>query len=258
MMRHLDSDQEQSPVVVQWLHDLVVFRGASRPLFCSTDLVLRDAFLAELQQCDQSDDVRVVVLAGFPEKTGRGEYEAFYRAALTGDNRLALRRMLNVFNQLILAIVQLSKPVIFVDGGRILSQFFNVGLACDYRILSSSTVIERAYLRHGMLPKGGGAWFLSKVLGRHRAFQLLLSDGDVTAQRARELGLVDEVVPDERLNEAGLAAARRFSALPASTVGGIKRLLRFDLAELSDYLAMENDEILKAASSSDLAAVGWS
>ncbi|MBW2459236.1 MAG: enoyl-CoA hydratase/isomerase family protein [Deltaproteobacteria bacterium] len=256
MIDHLDSYEETSPVTVQWLRDMVVFRFANRPLFLATDLALRDSLLTALDRCGHRDEIRVVVLVGFPEKTERCEYEDFYRATLGKADRLAVGRMLNVFNQLILTIVGLSKPVIFVDGGRIISQFLNVGLACDYRIVSESTVIEKAYLRHSMLPKGGGAWLLGKLLGRSKAYRLLLAEEDVTAVEALRLGLVDEVVPDERLHEAGLAAARRFGALPPATVAGVKQLLGVEMRELSDFLERESQEVLMAAMKSDLATTG--
>jgi len=255
MTAQVDDDCDVNGLSVQWLRDMAVFRFSNRPLFFAADLERRDELLGALDHCERTAAIRVIVLIGFPEKVGRGEYEQFYRAAQSDSSQLLVRRMLNVFNQFILGIIDSSKPVVFVDSGRVISQFFNVGLACDYRIISDNTVVEKEFLKHGMLPKGGGAWFLSQLLGRNRAFQLLLSDEDITAAEALRLGLVDEVVPNGRLNEAGLAAARRFAALPSTTVSGVKKLVNYGLRELSAYLEYENHELLMAMRKVDFTAV---
>lgn len=229
---------------VSWHDDIAVFRFGDEPLFFAGDLKVRDELLKDLDRCAQSLAIRVVVLIGFPEKAGSGEYERFYREARAPERRLLVNRMLNVFNQFILAIVELDKLVIFVNSGRVISQFLNVGLACDYRIIGDNTVIEKAYLRHGLLPKGGGALLLSRLLGRGKALELLLSPKDITAEEALLLGLANEVAPAAQLELVALRAARRFAALPPTTVTGVKRLLNYDLRGLSAYLDFENHQIL--------------
>ena len=245
-MNEVDKDRQSGEAYsVQWMKDIAFFRFGDRPLFFSTDLEVRGDLLNSIGECADNDDIKVVVLKGFPEKAGSQEYEEFYRMARDGRNRSAIHRMLNVFNQLILAIAGLDKFVIFVESGRVISQFFNVSLVCDYRIIGDNTVIEKAYLKHGLVPKGGGALHLSRLLGRARAVQFMLAEDDISAKQALELGLVDEVVPVDDLDEAALRVAQLYAGKPVVTVSGIKRLLGYNLRDLSLYLEYENNEILK-------------
>jgi len=225
---------------------IAVFRCGDKPLFFAADLTVRDRLLEALRRCSQDISVRAVVLEGFPEKAGSEEYERFFALAMTTRNAMQIHRMLNVFNQFIVAIVNLRKIVVFADSGRIISQFFNVGLACDYRIITDTTVIEKEYLRRGLLPKGGGALFLSRLLGPAKAYELLLSDEALSAQEALRLGLVNQVVSPGDLSAAGLAVAERFAAMPSTTVEGVKRLINYDLRELPAYLDNENEQLLLA------------
>lgn len=221
-------------------------RFPSRPLFFAADMASKHELFEIVATCADDPSVQVLVLDGFPEKSPSDEYAAFFREAARQADHHRVHRMLNAFNQLVLALLRLPKLVMFVDDGPIMSQFFNVSLACDYRLVGESTVIHKAYLSHGMLPKGGGAFLLARQLGRSRALQLLLSPTPVTARQALSLGLVDEVVPSDSLQEAARARAWRLATAPAGTVAGLKRLLQFELPSFEQYLEVENEEILRA------------
>lgn len=235
------------PFLVVRDQEVVWLRFPARPLFIAADMVAKVQLMDTFAACAADADVRVIVLDGFPEKAGSGEYSAFFREALQEHDGKRVHRMLNAFNQLILAILGCPKLVMFVDDGPIISQFINVSLVCDYRIVGEATLIQKAYLRHGMLPKGGGTLMLERMLGRSQALKLLLSAKDVTARQALSLGLVDEVVPSEALQEAARARAEKLARVPASTVEGLKRLLTFDLTRFEQYLEFENEEILRAS-----------
>jgi len=225
---------------------VAVLRFCAKPLFFSADLGEATAVLKALERCNDDPDLRAIVLLGFPEKAGSREYSEFLQAAARSEDQATVVRMLNLFGRFIMALVELDKIVVFADSGRVISQFINVALVCDHRIVGDDTLIEKAYLAHGLVPKGGGTRFLAQLLGRHRALALLLDDEPITASQSLALGLVDEVVPAAGLEQAALAAARRFAAMPATTVAGLKRLLSNDLADLADYLDLENRVILRA------------
>ena len=107
------------------------------------------------------------------------------------------------------------------------------------------------YLELGLVPKGGGAYFLSRLLGFSKAWEVLLSDEDITAEEALELGIVDKVVPSVELNEAALKIAKDFARKPVGSVSGIKKLLSCCRKELGDCLECENQLLLQTVSRSD-------
>ena len=73
-----------------------------------------------------------------------------------------------------------------------------------------------------MVPIGGGAFSLSRRLGRSKALEILLCDKDITADEAMKLGFVDKVVPQEELEKAAVDTARYFAQKQRPIIGGFK------------------------------------
>ena len=157
----------------------------------------------------------------------------------------AVERLYNAVNQFILKIVGLNKIVVHADSGEVISLFLNVRLACDYRIVADNTVFKNPCLELGLVPKGGGAFFLSKILGISGASEILLSEEDIPAQEALRLGIVDKLVPPGKLEKSALEIAQGFARKPESALAGIKRLLNFSMKDLGDFLALENQVLLQ-------------
>ncbi len=127
----------------------------------------------------------------------------------------------------------------------------NVSLACDYRIVTDNTVFQKLHLELGLVPKGGCTFFLSKMLGMSKAAGILLSSKDITAQEAMRLGMVDKVVPLDKIEETALKVAQYFTQKPARSLTGVKRLLNYPIDDLRNYLEFENEELFKIVASSD-------
>lgn len=210
-------------------------------LFQMANLSARDAFLDYLELVSGTSDIKTLVIFGSPEKSGKEEYLRFFEDLLQTElNTSRLHRLLNAFDQIILRVVNINKSVIHVDSGQVIPIFLNFSLACDYRIVSEDTVFQNPCLDLGLIPKGGGAFFLPRIVGFRKAYEILLSCEDLAASRALQLGIVDQVVARDQLESAALEAAGQFNNYPASSVAGVKRLLNYSLNELSDYLELEN------------------
>lgn len=238
--------------------DVVLLNFHENLLLHAADLRARDRLLDYLEQVSNTRDVNVVVFIGSTQKTGREEYIGFYNQILDEHiDRNSIHKMFNAIDQLILKIVDLDKFVIHADRGQIISLFLNISLACDYRIISDNTVYQNPYLGLGMAPKGGGAFFLSRMLGYRKAYDILLSDQDITAHAAFELGIVDKVVTLEKLEDTALEIAKKYARIPAQSLIGIKRLLNFSRKDLSNYLEFENQELLRIIGPPDLSSDFW-
>ena len=137
----------------------------------------------------------------------------------------------------------MNQIVIHTDSGKVLPMFLNASLACDYRIVADNTVFQNPCLEFGLVPKGGGAFFLSRILGVSRAYKIMLAEEDITADDALKLGLVDEVVLLKELRNAALMVAEQFARKPARSLRCCKRLLNFSLKDLREYLEFETQEL---------------
>ncbi|MFC1531796.1 enoyl-CoA hydratase/isomerase family protein [Thermodesulfobacteriota bacterium] len=228
------------------LDNVVIIRFRENMLFNITDLSARDTVLDYLDRVSKNDLIKAVIILSSPKNRGQEEYRDFYHqlSKMKGDVSL-FHRLCNVVDQFILKIVGLNKIVIHANSGNVISLFLNVSLACDYRIAADNTVFQNPYLDLGLLPKGGGPFFLSKRLGISKAYEILLFRREITAHEALKLGIIDEVVPIDDLEEAAFEAAQRFIAIPFSTLSGIKKLINYSIHDLKSYLELENGELLK-------------
>ncbi|MCD4763926.1 MAG: enoyl-CoA hydratase/isomerase family protein [Desulfobacterales bacterium] len=228
------------------VEDIVILNVKENILLQAINLTAKYYLLEYLELVSKTNAIKVVLIIGSPQKRGSEEYFRFYRQVMERElDRHAINRLYNAVDQFILRLVDFNKVIVHADSGKVISLFMNTSLACDYRIVADNTVFQNPCLELELVPKGGGAFFLSKRLGAGKAFEILLSNKDITAQQALKLGIVDKVVPLAELNEAALKIAKDFAQKPARSLAGIKRLLSYSVKDLEDYLEFENQVLLR-------------
>jgi 2-(1,2-epoxy-1,2-dihydrophenyl)acetyl-CoA isomerase len=114
-------------------------------------------------------------------------------------------------------------------------------LSCDLAIASRDAVLVPAFGKLGLVPEVGTSWALTRALGYRGAFEYYVGGRQLTADRALELGLVNEVVAPERLMATALEWCDRISALPPHALAMAKPLLR-SAADLSQEQALTMEE----------------
>lgn len=239
-------DEKYDLFSTEQMDEIVIIRFKEDLLFRITDLNARDAMIDYLDRVSENDSIKVIVIFFSPDKSGIEEYFKFYhRLSKSKWDENTIHRLCNVVDQLILKIVDLNKIVVHANSGRVISLFLNISLACDYRIIADNTVYQNPYIELGLVPKGGGPFFLPRILGLSKAYEILLSNEDLTADEALRLGIVDKVVPLNELEDAALDVARSFALRPLKTLSGIKKLLNYSAKDLKDYLDLENKELLR-------------
>ncbi|MFC1859145.1 enoyl-CoA hydratase/isomerase family protein [Thermodesulfobacteriota bacterium] len=221
-------------------------------LLRTSDLTARDRMLDYFDLYDKDEKIKAMVIFGAPDSKGRDEYLGFYhKASQQGVDSDFIHRMMNVINQIILKIVELDKIVVYANSGRILPHFLNVSFAADFTIFADNAVIQNPCMEMGLVPKGGGAYFLSKMFGKPKAYDFLLSEKEITAHDALQMGIVNEVVPVGVLEERAMEVAEQFAKMPATSLWGIKKLINYSCKDLSDYLEFENQISLKTCRKSE-------
>ena len=228
------------------IEDIIVLSLKENLLHHGTDLDDKALLIDYLELVSKNDAIKVLLIIGSPKKIGREEYIEFYRQHFQkGFGQTDLERLYNAVNQFVLKMVHFNKMVIHATSGKVISLYMNISLACDYRIVGDNSVFQNPYLDLGLVPKGGGAFFLSRMLGSSKASKVLLSDKDISADEALRLGIVERVVPSDELNEAALKIARDFARKPLNSVLGIKRLLNCCTRDLENCLQCENELLFR-------------
>lgn len=220
-------------------------------LFHTINLGYRDMLHDWLGRLAENRLAKVLVIRQDLQKTDVSSYMHFFRMICTGWEKKEIRRFSNVINQFLILITELPQMVIHVDSGRVISLFFNISLACDYRIVTEDTIFENPFSDAGILPKGGGCFFLPRMIGRAKTFELLLLHHEFSAQKAYDIGVVDMLLPEKNLESAVMETAERFARNSRKTIAGIKRLVNYSEKALSDYLEYENSEIFRIVDSVD-------
>jgi enoyl-CoA hydratase/carnithine racemase len=181
--------------------------------------------VAALDDCDTRDDVRVVIVTG----AGRGFCSGgdVSRMGEAADNRphVTKDRIWRDIQAFPKRLARFEKPVIAAVNGVATGGGMDLALACDIRVASESARFAETYAKIGLLPGGGGAWFLPRIVGQARALELLWTAEFLDAAQALELGLVNHVYPDADLMEETRKLAARIAAMPPLSIRLIKRVV---------------------------------
>lgn len=136
-----------------------------------------------------------------------------------------------------LAIDALEVPVIAAVNGPAIGAGFDLANMCDIRIGSTEAVFGETFINLGIIPGDGGAWFMQRLIGYQRAAELTFSGRLVKADEARDLGILLEVVPPEKLMARTMELAESFAAKPPQAIRYTKRLMKkAQRSELKDFL----------------------
>jgi len=246
MKKETASDKNQDFYLVERHDDITILRLGKNFLFESIERAVNNPLLDFFDHVSKNDAIKVLLITNCPEKIGSDEYIDFCRCTMATEfDCKSIHRMCNVFDQLILKLVGLNKLVVHADCGEIIPLFLNVSLACDYRIIATHTVYQKPYLKIGLLPKGGGPFFLCNMLGYARALDLLISSENLSALDALKLGIVNQVVPHKILEDTALQIAKDFASKPMRSLAALKRLIRYSMKDLEDNLNFESRELMR-------------
>jgi len=120
-------------------------------------------------------------------------------------------------------MVALDKPSIAAINGAATGAGMDMALHCDLRFMAESAILSIPYLRFGLFPGNGAAYFLPRLVGTAKALELIWSGDKVDAAEALRLGLVNRVLPDGTLMEAVRDFARRLADSPPIALRLIRR-----------------------------------
>lgn len=134
------------------------------------------------------------------------------------------------YHAIIRAIAFAPKPVVAAVDGAAVGFGCDLALACDLRVVSTGGYFEQKFVKIGLMPDGGGTFWLSRLVGTGRAMELVLRGRRVEAPEALALGIANRVVPPAALRDEALALATELAAGPPLAIAEIKRSLLEGLA----------------------------
>lgn len=203
-----------------------------------------------LASANGDKSVRAVVLSGTPGAFCSGaDLRWLAKAVETGES---VRPLLERFQALTLGIVGLTKPVVAAVTGPAVGFGADLALACDFRVFAESAYLQEKFAAVGLMPDGGGSYFLTRLLGIARALELLMLGSRIDAAQAVSLGLATSMTANADTEAAALALAGTLSTSAPLALARIKQAVHADGAELRAALARECEGQLALLASADV------
>ncbi len=208
--------------------------------------------MTEALRCavDDARDATVLVIRGSGRSFSAGadlkERQAMDEAARRAHNR--------AINTMVDAVAAAPMPVIAALNGLAFGGGCELALACDLRIAAESATIGLTEARIGVIPGAGGTQRLPRLIGISRALEMMLTGEPISARRAWEIGLVNDVVADDAFDAAIAQRAALLASRAPRTAALLKRtVLRGIERPLAEGLAVERDALATVFGSSDYA-----
>jgi 2-(1,2-epoxy-1,2-dihydrophenyl)acetyl-CoA isomerase len=195
---------------------------------------MRDRLSERFESATEDLRVRVIVLRG------DGERHFCTGAALGGPQRElppkpegapdrahgeTARMIRQGWQRLAGSILDCEKPVIAAVNGTAAGGGAQLVLACDLVVMADNARLIEVFVRRGILPDAGGIYLLPRIVGMHRAKELMFLGDDLDAATAQQWGIANRVVPAAELDAAATELAERFLALPTRAIALTKRML---------------------------------
>jgi len=207
---------------------------------------LSPALRSMIKTCGEDANVNVLLITGTGNAfcaggnvKGMGAHRDANKAAMSFDDKVTdLQERQRLLTG---TLVSVRKPTIAALPGPAVGAGLAIAMACDIRVAAQSAFVSTGYLRVGLSGDYGIAWLLTRLIGTARARELMFTSEKVDAARAEAIGLVNRVLPDDRLQEEAFALAKSLAEGPTLALRYMKdnldEALSFDFATARDQEA---------------------
>jgi enoyl-CoA hydratase/carnithine racemase len=197
-------------------------------------IILADA----IEKAEADSGVHVLLLHGKGESfTAGNDLQDFLQKPWKGQDKPPAVRF-------IYAVAKAKKPVVAAAQGLAVGVGMTILLHCDLVYAATDARFMMPFVNLGIVPEAASTVLLPLLIGRQRASELFMLASPVTAQRAFEMGLVNEVVPPDQLLQTANAAAQALAAKPAAALRACKELMQRPFQAEVDRALREEVEVI--------------
>jgi len=235
--------------------DGVMIITLNRPdVLNSMNAAMAEALLAAFARAASDAAVRSVLLTGagraFCAGQDLGEVLPAAGAPMPDLGEVVQRQ----YNPVIRAIRTLEKPVVCCVNGVAAGAGANMAFACDITLAAEEATFIQSFSKIGLIPDSGGTYLLPRLVGLQRAAALTMLGDKLPAMKAKEWGLIYDVVPGAALFDVVMGYAKRLAEMPTRGLGLTKRGFNAGLGnDLESQLAFEEGLQREAGGTEDYA-----
>ena len=197
-----------------------------------------DEILQALNIANKDKNIRALILTGAGKSFCAGGNVKDMRDRtdmFAGDSDTIEQGYKQGIQRIPLAFANLEVPIIAAVNGAAVGAGFDIAMMCDIRIASESAGFAESFVKLGLIPGDGGAWFLPRKIGPTRAAQMALTGAMIDAQKALDWGIITECLNPEKLLPRAWQIATEIAQNPPLAVRQTKKLL-----QQSETLSLEN------------------
>lgn len=185
-------------------------------------------FVEQCEAINQDQTVKCAIVTGYDGMFSSGgnmkdmrRYfdDTLTQAQIASEYRSGIQRLTK-------ALYGLDVPVIAAVSGPAIGAGCDLACMCDVRIASEKAAFAESFVKVGIVPGDGGAWLLTRTIGRSKAAEMAFTGEMLPAGEALRIGLVSRVVPAAQLLDAARELAAKITAQPGAILRMTKRLLR--------------------------------
>ena len=189
-----------------------------------------------LKSAAKDENVRAVVFTGEGKAFCSGQD---LKAASGEEKRSFMESLKKRYNPIIRAMRNMPKPVICGLNGVAAGAGCSLALACDYILASKAGSLIEVFINIGLVLDSGSSFFLPRLVGYSKAFELSTLGSKVGAEEGEKLGLINRVVEEGEFAKELEAIAIRYATAPTKAIGLMKKMLNksynMDLDQVLEY-----------------------
>lgn len=190
-----------------------------------------------LKSAKKDEGTRVVVLTG----AGKAFCSGQDLKAIAGVKRSFIDSLHKRYNPIIREMRNMPKPIICKLNGVAAGAGCSLALACDFIVASEAASLIEVFINVGLVLDSGSSFFLPRLVGSARAFEMSTMGSKVTAAQALEWGMINRCVPADQLDAATSEVAEYYANAPTKAIGLMKKMLNksfnSDLEAMLEYEA---------------------
>lgn len=217
----------EDPVLIEREGGLVTLTLNRPDAYNAIDGPLVDALLDALIDCDEDASVRAVMITGAGKAfCAGGNLKAMKaEAEAVGSAGPFLKKLTVSVHGVIATVARMEKPVVAAVNGPAGGFGFSLALACDLVLASENAIFTMAYTKAGLSPDGGSSFFLPRIVGPKRAYDLMVNNEVLSPAEAKDLGIANTIMPADSFMEEARAWCARLAEGPTRAFGAAKRLV---------------------------------
>lgn len=231
--------------------DRVAILTIDNPPMNTLNLPVVTEFQSILEQLWDDDDVKVIVITGGGQMVfiAGADINAILELKTPAEAKEIVMQVHNLFQR----IENSSKPIIAAINGHCLGAGVELAMACHMRIANNRAMFGQPEITLGIIPGFGGTQRLSRLVGKGKALELILTGDRITGGEAASIGLVNKAVPGTEVMKTALGLARKIASFGRPSIAAAVEAVNEGVAlSLPESLEVEADKFSSLVQTEDM------